>query len=87
MTTKKGTAGKMRVNASAAMFVTTRPDLGKLNLMNASEKVDFELGMAANPNLTYQTDRGAVSRILTAVSYTHLTRLHVSCSTLHSIIY
>lgn len=65
VTTKKGTAGKMRVNASAAMFVTTRPDLGKLNLMNASEKVDFELGMAANPNLTYQTDRGAVSRILT----------------------
>ena len=32
--------------------------------MNASEKVDFELGMAANPNLTYQTDRGAVARIL-----------------------
>ena len=40
----------MRVNASAAMFITTKPDLGKLNLMNASEKVDFELGMAANPN-------------------------------------
>lgn len=64
VTTKKGKAGKMRVNASAAMFVTTKPDLGKLNLMNASEKVDFELGLAANPNLTYQTDRGAVARIL-----------------------
>lgn len=64
VTTKKGKAGKMRVNASAAMFVTTKPSLSKLNLMNASEKVDFELGLAINPNLTYQTDRGAVSRIL-----------------------
>ena len=50
VTTKKGKAGKMRVNASAAMFVTTKPDLGKLNLMNASEKVDFELRMASDPN-------------------------------------
>lgn len=37
----------MRVNASAAMFVTVKPDLGKLNYMNSSEKVDFELNMAS----------------------------------------
>ena len=64
VTTKKGATGKMRVNASAAMFITTKPDLGKLNLMNASEKVDFELGMAGISDLTYKTDKGSVARIL-----------------------
>ena len=64
VTTKKGSAGKMRVNASAAMFITTKPDLGKLNLMNASEKVDFELGMASIPELTYRSNYGSVARIL-----------------------
>lgn len=59
-----GSAGKMRVNASAAMFITTKPDLGKLNLMNASEKVDFELGMASIPELTYRSNYGSVARIL-----------------------
>ncbi len=64
VTTKKGRTGQMKVNASASMFVTTRPDLGKLNLMNASEKVDFELGMAAREDLEYRSDRGGVARIL-----------------------
>lgn len=64
VTTKKGATGKMRVNASAAMFITTKPDLGKLNLMNASEKVDFELEMAGISDLTYKTDKGSVARIL-----------------------
>lgn len=64
VTTKKGKAGKMRVNASASMFVTTKPDLSKLQLMNASEKVDFELNMASIADLTYNTDKGSVSRIL-----------------------
>lgn len=44
VTTKKGRTGQMKVNASASMFVTTRPDLGKLNLMNASEKVVLNWG-------------------------------------------
>ena len=66
VTTKKGKAGKMRVNASAAMFVTTKPDLGKLNLMNASEKVDFELRMASDPNLVYRSNYGSVARILSS---------------------
>ena len=65
VTTKKGKAGKMRVNASAAMFVTTKPDLGKLNFMNSSEKVDFELNMAS---LDYvdaaRSKKGEVYRIL-----------------------
>lgn len=64
ITTKKGTKGKMRINASASTFVTTKPDLGKLNLMNASEKVDFELGLAAREDLTYREEWGGVSRLL-----------------------
>lgn len=66
VTTKKGRKGKMRVNASASVFVTTKPDLGKLNLMNASEKVDFELGIAARPELKkdYNVSEGEVSRLL-----------------------
>lgn len=64
VTTKKGKKGKLRVNASASTFVTTKPDLGKLDLMNASEKVDFELGMAAREDLTFREELGGVSRIL-----------------------
>ena len=58
VTTKKGKAGKMRVNASGSVFYALKPDLDKLNLMNASEKVDFELGLAAQKNLTYRSDYG-----------------------------
>lgn len=42
----------MRVNVSASLFVTDRPDLSRLNLMNASQKVDLELGLAANADST-----------------------------------
>ena len=61
----KGKAGKMRVNASAAMFVTVKPDLGKLNYMNSSEKVDFELNMAGidYPDMD-KSLKGGVARIL-----------------------
>lgn len=64
VTTKKGKKGKLRVNASASTFITTKPDLGKLNLMNASEKVDFELGLAAREDLTFRKELGGVSRLL-----------------------
>ncbi len=64
VTTKKGKQGKMRVNASASLFVTTRPDLGKLNLMNASEKVDWELALATREDLTYRDTYGGINRIL-----------------------
>lgn len=66
ITTKKGKAGKMRVNASAAWFMTTRPDLDKLDFMNSSEKVDFELEMTkvdyADNNA--KASKGEVARIL-----------------------
>lgn len=64
VTTKKGRQGKMRVNVSGGVFYTLKPDLDKLNLMNASEKVDFELGLASRSDLNYRSEYGSVSRIL-----------------------
>ncbi|MBB6331290.1 TonB-linked SusC/RagA family outer membrane protein [Chryseobacterium sediminis] len=65
ITTKKGKKGSLRLNFSADTFVTSRPDFGKLNLLNASEKVDLELMLAKRADLTYRADKGEVMRILT----------------------
>ncbi len=64
ITTKKGAKGKPRVNFSGGVFYTLKPDLGKLRLMNASEKVDFELDIASRSDLDYRSEYGEVSRIL-----------------------
>jgi hypothetical protein len=48
----------MKLNFSADTFVTSRPDFEKLNLMNASEKVDLELMLAKRADLTYRADKG-----------------------------
>ena len=64
ITSKKGKRGAMRINTNANVFVTQRPDFSKLNLLNASQKVDLELYLASRPDLTYQQNRGAVARIL-----------------------
>lgn len=64
ITTKKGKKGTMKVNFSADTFITARPDFSKLNLLNASEKVDFELLLAQRSDLTYRADKGEVMRIL-----------------------
>jgi len=64
ITTKKGKKGPMAISFSANTFIAERPDLGKLNLMNSTEKVDFELGLAARTDLTYRPDQGGVARIL-----------------------
>lgn len=65
ITTKKGLRNQpTRVNVTASLFVTDRPDLSKLNLMNASQKVDFELALAANGRLDYLSSMGGVARIL-----------------------
>lgn len=64
ITTKKGKQGPMAINFSANSFVSQRPDLGRLDLMNATEKVDFELGMASRSDLTYRDTQGGVARIL-----------------------
>ncbi len=65
ITTKKGRRNQAtRVNVSASLFVTDRPNLSKLNLMNASQKVDFELGLAADGRLNYLSGMGGVARVL-----------------------
>ncbi|GAL81040.1 putative outer membrane protein [Algibacter lectus] len=64
ITSKNGKKGAMRINVNANVFVTQKPDFSKLNLMNSSEKVDFELLLASRSDLKYQQDRGGVARIL-----------------------
>ncbi|QHC85552.1 SusC/RagA family TonB-linked outer membrane protein [Empedobacter brevis] len=64
ITTKRGKKGAMTVNFSANTFVTARPDFDRLNLLNASQKVDLELMLAGRSDLTYRTDKGEVMRIL-----------------------
>lgn len=65
VTTKKGKQGKAKVNFSGATFITTKPDFARLNLMNASEKVDFELNMATRKDYDYyRKNRGEVMRVL-----------------------
>ncbi|MBS7564804.1 SusC/RagA family TonB-linked outer membrane protein [Mucilaginibacter sp. Bleaf8] len=66
ITTKKGKKGPIAINFNASTFVAQRPDLGKLNLMNASEKVDFELALASRADLNYRDKQGAIARILGA---------------------
>ncbi|GGF72287.1 SusC/RagA family TonB-linked outer membrane protein [Wenyingzhuangia marina] len=64
ITSKKGKKGSMRVNANANVFITQKPDFSKLNLMDSSQKVDFELLLASRSDLKYKQDRGDVARIL-----------------------
>ncbi|AUC84959.1 SusC/RagA family TonB-linked outer membrane protein [Polaribacter sp. ALD11] len=64
ITSKNGKKGAMRINVNANVFVTQKPDFSKLNLMNSSQKVDFELLLASRSDLKYQQDRGGVARIL-----------------------
>lgn len=64
ITTKKGKKGDMRINFSANTFVTQKPDFSKLNLLDASQKVDLELMLAGRTDLNYRSDKGEVARIL-----------------------
>lgn len=68
VTTKKGRSGKMRINFSSDVFYTEKPQFNKLNLMNASQKVDFELGLVQNPYHSYRSENGEISRILERTS-------------------
>lgn len=64
ITTKKGKKGPTAVSFNANTFIAERPAFSELNLMNGSEKIDFELAMAKDPNLTYRDQQGAIARIL-----------------------
>lgn len=64
VTTKKGQKGKMKINFTTNTFVNQKPNFDKLNLLNASQKVDLELAMASREDLTYRSNGGQISRIL-----------------------
>ncbi len=64
VTTKKGRKGSMKVDFNVNTFVTQKPDFSKLNLLNSSQKVDFELSLASREDLTYRDTNGEISRIL-----------------------
>jgi TonB-linked SusC/RagA family outer membrane protein len=64
VTTKKGRKGNMRVDFNVNTFATQKPNFSKLNLLNASQKVDLELSLASREDLTYRDTAGEISRIL-----------------------
>lgn len=65
ITTKKGKKGSMKVNFTANTFINERPQFSKLNLMNASEKVDFELMLAGRSDISnLRSGQGEIARIL-----------------------
>ncbi|MDR0229385.1 MAG: SusC/RagA family TonB-linked outer membrane protein [Flavobacteriaceae bacterium] len=69
ITTKKGKKGNMKVNFTANTFVNERPDFSKLNLMNSSEKVDFELMLAGRSDIqNARSGQGEVMRILNSAN-------------------
>lgn len=70
ITTKKGREGKMRINFSSDLFYTQKPKFSRLNLMNASEKVDLEMSLLQNPFHNYRSENGEVSRILSNLGET-----------------
>ncbi|ULT27125.1 hypothetical protein KUH03_10305 [Sphingobacterium sp. E70] len=53
--------------------MTERPDYAQLDMMNANEKVDFELLMANRTDLNYRSDKGAIMRILSNANALMLT--------------
>jgi TonB-dependent SusC/RagA subfamily outer membrane receptor len=69
ITTKKGKEGKPLVLFSSKLSFVTRHNMDKLNLMNASEKIDMELMMAKYDDLdsyNYVTKKGAIGRLFEA---------------------
>lgn len=63
ITTKKGKEGRPVINFSAKYTYSPRVDIDRLNLLNASEKVDLELGLLAS-DYTYRSNKGDVSSII-----------------------
>lgn len=65
ITTKNGKQGKPEVSFSTRLSFSPKPDIKRLNLLNASEKVDLELDLLGT-DYTYRENKGGVSRILQA---------------------
>lgn len=67
ITTKNGKKGKPEINFSTRLTYSPKPDIDRLNLLNASEKVGLELDLLTT-NYDYRENKGGVSRILQAAN-------------------
>ena len=63
ITTKKGKEGKPVISFSGKLTYNPKADIARLNLLNASEKVDLELALLSSP-YTYRQNKGGVAEIL-----------------------
>ena len=63
ITTKRGKEGRPMVNFSAKLTYSPRTDIGRLNLLNADEKINLELDLLNSP-FTYRQHKGGVANIL-----------------------
>ena len=63
ITTKKGKMGRPVVNFSAKYTYSPRTSIDRLNLLNANEKVDLELGLLSS-DYTYRQHKGGVANVL-----------------------
>lgn len=72
ITSKRGKEGRMKVNFNSGVFFTSRPNAHRLNLLNASQKVDLELGLLANPEHVYRSKGGDVARLIDSAGETEL---------------
>ena len=66
VTTKKGKAGQPNINFFTKLTVSPNMGLGRLNLLNSSEKVGLELDLLRS-NYTFRENKGDVSRILSSL--------------------
>lgn len=65
VTTKKGRSGAPEISFSTRLTYSPRPDIDRLNLLNADEKVDLELSLLGS-DYTYRESKGAVARLINA---------------------
>ena len=69
ITTKNGRQGKPEISFSTRLTYSPKPDIKRLNLLNADEKVNLELDLLAS-DFTYRDNKGEVARILSAAGLT-----------------
>lgn len=73
ITTRKGKANKQVINFSTKFSYSPKTDIDRLNLLNASEKVDLELDLLRS-DYTYREDKGGVANILANLGMTEIYR-------------
>ncbi len=66
ITSKQGKEGRPIVNFNSRLTFSPRADIGRLNLLNSTEKVDLELALLSS-NFDYREHKGGVANILDAL--------------------